>query len=98
MSDQDQARDLFFRGLACLENRELKNAELVFAETLKLAPRSVPTLNNLAIAQYEQRKIAEAEQIVMRFLEINKKNIDAHMILSTFEKDQQRYDAVFKSC
>jgi len=60
MTDQDRARELFFGGLACLEKRDFRNAETAFLETLKLAPRSVPTLNNLAIAQYEQGRVADA--------------------------------------
>lgn len=98
MSDQDRARDLFFKGLACLENTDFRSAETVFLETLKLAPRSVPTLNNLAIAQYEQGKVADAALTATKVIKIDQRNIDAYLMLSTCQKEQQRYDDVFKIC
>ena len=98
MSEQDRARDLFFGGLACLEKRDFQNAEMAFLETLKLAPRSVPTLNNLAIAQYEQGRVADAAMTATRVVEIDPRSIDAYLMLSTCQKDQQRYDDVLKSC
>ena len=98
MSDQDRARDLFFKGLACLENRDFRSAETVLLETLKFAPRSVPTLNNLAIAQYEQGKVADAALTATKVVEIDQKNSDAYLMLSTCRKEQQRYDDVFKIC
>jgi hypothetical protein len=60
MNDRDQAKDLFFKGLEGLGNRDFSYAEEMFLETLNLAPKSVPTLNNLAIAQYEQGKTNDA--------------------------------------
>ena len=98
MTDQDRARELFFGGLACLEKRDFRNAETAFLETLKLAPRSVPTLNNLAIAQYEQGRVADAATTATRVLEIDPRSIDAYLMLSSCQKDQQRYDYVIKSC
>ena len=98
MSDQDRARDLFFRGVACLEKRDFQNAEAAFLETLKLAPRSVPTLNNLAIAQYEQGRVADAATTAARVFEIDQRNIDAYLMLSSCQKDQKRYDDVLESC
>ena len=98
MSDQDRARDLFFGGLACLEKRDFKNAERAFLETLKLAPRSVPTLNNLAIAQYEQGSVADAALTATRVIDIDPRSNDAYLMLSTCQKDQHRYDDVLESC
>ena len=98
MTDQDRARELFFGGLACLEKRDFRNAETAFLETLKLAPRSVPTLNNLAIAQYEQGRVADAAATATRVLEIDPRSIDAYLMLSSCQKEQQRYDDVIKSC
>jgi predicted O-linked N-acetylglucosamine transferase (SPINDLY family) len=98
MDDRDRAKDLFFKGVACLERRDFCSAERIFVETLKLAPRSVPTFNNLAIAQYEQGKTNDAALTVQKVLEIDPDNIDAYLTLSTCQKDQQRYDEVLKSC
>jgi predicted O-linked N-acetylglucosamine transferase (SPINDLY family) len=98
MDDRDRAKDLFFKGVACLECRDFYSAEQIFVETLKLAPRSVPTFNNLAIAQFEQGKTNDAALTVQKVLEIDPDNIDAYLTLSTCQKDQQRYDEVLKSC
>jgi protein O-GlcNAc transferase len=98
MNDQDRAKDLFFKGVACLERRDFYNAERIFVETLKLAPHSVPTFNNLAFAQYEQGKTNNAAMTAQTVLEIDHENIDAYLILSICQKDQQRYDEVIKTC
>ena len=98
MTDKDSAKDLFFKGVACLERGDFYSAEGIFVETLKLAPRSVPTFNNLAIAQYEQGKTNDAALTAQKVLEIDPDNIDAYLTLSTCQKDQQRYDEVLKSC
>jgi predicted O-linked N-acetylglucosamine transferase (SPINDLY family) len=98
MTDQDRARELFFAGLACLEKRDFCNAETAFLETLNLAPRSVPTLNNLAIAQYEQGRVADAATTASRVIEIDPRSVDAYLMLSSCQKIQQRYDDVIKSC
>ena len=56
----ETAKASFFKGLDCLEKQDFANAENLFIDTLELAPRSIPALNNLAIALYEQKKIIEA--------------------------------------
>ena len=60
MNNIETAKAAFFKGLACLEKKDFANAENLFIDTLEFAPRSIPALNNLAIAQYEQKKISEA--------------------------------------
>lgn len=50
------ARGLFFKALDCLDAKDFQRAESLFLETLRLTPGSVPTLNNLAVAQYEQKR------------------------------------------
>jgi len=98
MNDKDRARDLFIKALKCLEKRYFSYAEQIFIETLNLAPRSVPTLNNLAIAQYEQGKTDHAALTAQKVLEIDHNNIDAYLTLSTCQKDQQHYDEALKTC
>src|SRR5215470_4229270 len=88
MNDKDRAKDLFIKALKCLEKRDFSYAEQIFVETLNLAPRSVPTLNNLAIAQYEQGKTDHAALTAQKVLEIDQNNIDAYLTLSTCQKDK----------
>lgn len=98
MNDSERARELFFKGLGCLEKRDFYNSEQLFYETLKFAPRNVPTLNNLAIAQYEQGKISDATLTAQKVIEIDPENIDAYLTLSTCQKDQQLFEEVLKTC
>jgi len=98
MNDNERARELFFKGLGSLEKRDFYNSEQLFYETLKFAPRSVPTLNNLAIAQYEQGKIGDATLTAQKVIEIDAENIDAYLTLSICQKDQQLFEEVVKTC
>src|SRR5262245_34316206 len=98
MNDRDRARDLFFKGLEHLENRDFSDAEQIFFETLGFAPHSVPVLNNLAIAQYQQGKTNDAARTAQKVLETDPNNIDAYLTLSICQKDQQRYDEALKTC
>jgi predicted O-linked N-acetylglucosamine transferase (SPINDLY family) len=98
MNDRERAKDLFFKGLECLGNEDFSYAEQMFLETLNLAPKSVPTLNNLAIAQYEQGKTNDAALTAKKVLEFDQNNIDAYLMLSTCQKDQKLYDEVIKIC
>jgi protein O-GlcNAc transferase len=95
MNDRDQAKDLFFKGLEGLGNRDFSYAEEMFLETLNLVPKSVPTLNNLAIAQYEQGKTNDAAMTAQKVLEFDPNNVDAYLMLSTCQKDQNE---VIKIC
>jgi protein O-GlcNAc transferase len=98
MNDKDRAHDLFFKGLEYLENRDFAYAEQMFLETLNFAPKSIPTLNNLAIAQYEQGKTNVAAMTAQNVLEFDPNNVDAYLMLSTCQKDQKLYDEVIKVC
>ena len=82
MSDGDTAKKLFFDGLSHLDAHNFAAAETRFIETLKLAPRSIPTLNNLAIAQHKQDKIDEAAQTSARVIDIDPTNTDAYLMLA----------------
>ena len=82
MSDGDTAKKLFFDGLSHLDAHNFAAAETSFIETLKLAPRSIPTLNNLAIAQHKQDKIDAAAQTSAKVIEIDPTNIDAYLMLA----------------
>lgn len=98
MNSIETARVAFFKGLDCLEKRDFANAENFLIETLKLAPRSIPALNNLAIAQYEQRKTSEAALTAQKATEVDPKNIDAYLMLSTCQKDQKKYNEALTTC
>ena len=92
MDDIEIAKSSFFKGVACLEKQEFAGAERLFLDTLKLAPRSISTLLNLAIAQHEQRKNSEAEQTAKQAIAIDPKNIDAYLMLATCLKEQEKYE------
>ena len=63
-----------------------------------MAPRSIPTLNNLAVAQFEQNKIAAAVRTAETAIAIDAKNIDAYFMLLNCEQKQNSYDDALRTC
>jgi predicted O-linked N-acetylglucosamine transferase (SPINDLY family) len=98
MNNIETAKAAFFKGLAYLGKQDFANAENFFIDTLELAPRSIPALNNLAIAQYEQKTISEAALTAQRTIEIDSRNIDAYLMLSTCQKEQKKYEEALVTC
>src|SRR5664279_4829584 len=98
MNDIDTAKRVFFEGLAYLENQNFGAAESSFIETLKLAPRSIPTLNNLATAQYKQNKIDEAAVTSKKAIEIDPENIDAYFMLANCQRQQKSHLEALATC
>jgi len=78
MNNSETAKHFFRLGLECLEKGDFANAEKFFTDTLELVPRSIPTLNNLAISQYEQNKIIAASAAAEMVVQIDPSNIDAY--------------------
>lgn len=98
MNNIEIAKASFFEGLDCLEKQDFACAENCFISTLELVPRSVPALSNLAIAQYEQKKIIEAIITAKKTIEIDPKNTDAYLMLSACYKEQEKYDDALATC
>jgi predicted TPR repeat methyltransferase len=98
MNNIETAKAIFFKGLACIEKQDFAGAENLFIDTLELAPRSIPALNNLALAQYEQKKISEAALTAQRVIEIDPRNIDAYLMLSTCQEKQKKYEEALATC
>jgi protein O-GlcNAc transferase len=98
MNSYEAARQAFLKGIDCLEKQEFTNAEKFFTETLKHAPRSIPTLINLAIVQCQEQRFDEASQTARRAITIDPNNLDAYSILSTCQKAKGQYEEVVKTC
>jgi len=98
MHSYEAARQAFLKGVECLEKQEFTNAEQLFTETLKYAPRSIPTLINLATVQCRQARFEEANETAQRAITIDPNNMDAYSILSTCQKAKGQYDDVVKTC
>jgi tetratricopeptide (TPR) repeat protein len=98
MDQVERAKEYFFKALDSLENREFENAERYLSEALKLTPRSIPALNNLAISQFEQTKFADAALTARKVLNIDSKNIDALVMVSTCQNVQGHYDGALVTC
>jgi protein O-GlcNAc transferase len=94
----EAAKASFFKGLDCLEKQDFANAESLFINTLELAPRSIPALNNLAIALYEQKKIIEASITATTTIEIDPRNIDAYLMLFACQKELKKYEEALTTC
>ncbi len=98
MSDIEDAKRFFFEGLAYLDDQHFSASEGRFIETLKLAPQSVPTLINLAIAQYKQNKIDDAALTSKRAIEIDPNNVEAYSMLAACQRQQRLYLAALSTC
>lgn len=98
MNDAETAKHFFLMGLECLEKGDFPNAEKFFTDTLELVPQSVPTLNNLAISQYEQKKIIAASATAEKVVQHDPTNIDAYLMLATCQREQKRYEDALLTC
>jgi protein O-GlcNAc transferase len=98
MSTNQSAKELFFKGLTCLDDNDFANAEAFFIKTLELAKGHISALNNLAVAQYRQRKIAEAALTAREILTLDGRNLAAYSMLSNCQIEQGDYAAGFKTC
>src|ERR1700733_13151125 len=98
MSTSETAKELFFKGLACLDDNDFANAQAFFVKTLELAQGHISTLNNLAVAQYRQRKFAEATLTAREILTLDERNLAAYAMLSNCQIEQGDYAAGFETC
>jgi predicted TPR repeat methyltransferase len=98
MTDLNKAKQSFLQGLGCLESSNFWNAEKHFVEALLLAPRSLPTLANLALAQYQQGKYVEAEKTANKIIQIDTRNVEAHQIIANCFRQLDRYEEAALTC
>jgi protein O-GlcNAc transferase len=91
-------RGLFAKALDRLDRGDWASAETLLIEILRAKPSSIPTLCNLAIAQYEQNKITEAARTSRNAIDIDPKNIDALSMLSTCQQKQSMYRECLITC
>jgi tetratricopeptide (TPR) repeat protein len=94
----ETAKQLFFDGLAQLENNDFATAERLFTECLTLAPQSVSALSNLAISLFRQKKFTACDVTVARLIALDPRNIDGYEILCSSQKEQGRYAEALSSC
>jgi tetratricopeptide (TPR) repeat protein len=98
MDDIETAKQLFFDGLAQLENSDFATAERLFTECLLFAPQSISALSNLAIAQFRQKRFAACDRTAERLIALDPRNIDGYEILSSSQKEQGHYAEALSSC
>jgi protein O-GlcNAc transferase len=98
MNNDETARELFLKGLDCLDGNDFAKAETFFARTLELAGGRISALNNLAVAQYRQGKLDEAALTAREILKLDERNLAGHLMLSNCQMDQQDYQAALITC
>src|SRR5882724_3919602 len=74
MGDMEQAKSLFFKGLALFENADFDGAERLFQESLKLAPNRASTLSNLAWTQVKLSRFDEAKTSARAAVSVEREN------------------------
>jgi predicted O-linked N-acetylglucosamine transferase (SPINDLY family) len=92
MSGGDEAKEIFFEALACLDERNFATAEALFVRTLKLAPGHIASLNNLAVAQFEQRKLVEASATYDQLLTLKPDLAEGWVGRGNLLTDRRHYD------
>jgi protein O-GlcNAc transferase len=98
MSNNETAKELFFRGLDCLDQNDFAKAETFFVRTLELAKGHISALNNLAVAQYKQRKFGEAALTAKEISQLDAGNLAAYSMLSNCQIEQGDFDAALATC
>lgn len=91
MSDEDAGRSLFKSGLEALDRGDFAAGESYFTETLTFLPNSVPTLSNLLLCKFQQRKFDELIELANRILALDGNNIEALHAIATSHKECSRY-------
>ncbi len=92
------AKSYFLRGLECLDNKDFANAEQFFIRALSYAPRSVPTLSNLALAQFSQKKFEACILTAQKLIEIETNSFDAYELLSSSYKELGDFGGALGVC
>jgi protein O-GlcNAc transferase len=97
MPELDEAKRLFSEGVERLNNRDFRNAEKIFLETLQLLPRHLPTLMNLALSQYQQKKFVEAIRSFETIISINPSIAEAHSNKAAILNELREYPQAIAS-
>lgn len=85
MSNFELAKNFFLEGLSHLENRRYEDAETKLRRSLELLPDGVSTLTNLSAALIRLRKFSEAEQYLLRIIELDPAAAEAWLNLGLIE-------------
>ncbi len=88
----DEAKDKAKRAIAEFNRGELTAARRDFEEVLKVAPDNAPTLINLGLVAYRQRKNDEAIDILTRVVRARPEAGAAWLILGMVYYDQNKLD------
>jgi protein O-GlcNAc transferase len=94
----DIAKASFVEGTDHLEKGDFAEAEQCFIRTLTYAPRSVPTLSNLALVQFKQRKFSHCIATAKSLIEIDENNFGAYEFLSSCQNELGDYQNALYFC
>ena len=72
MDKVERAKTNFAKGIKSFQVKDFGNAEFFFEETLKDAPTSSPTLENLSRSYLKNNKFDKAEEKLLFFISLNK--------------------------
>ncbi|MBM4319782.1 MAG: tetratricopeptide repeat protein [Deltaproteobacteria bacterium] len=87
-ADLRNHRARFNLGNHCARLNRHAEAAVQFRETVRLAPRHLAAWLELAVAEANARRFAEAEMAARRLLELDRQSADAHHVLGTVFLDQ----------
>src|SRR5262245_18814859 len=82
MSDDDQARALFFEALESLDASHFRLAEARLRQALQLSPANPAVLTNLSAALMQQGKRADARDFAAKAVAADAGNVEALLVLA----------------
>lgn len=85
MNNFELAKNFFLEGLNDLEERRYEAAEVKFRQSLALMPDRVSTLTNLSAALIRLQRFSEAEQYLLRIIELEPMAAEAWLNLGLVE-------------
>ena len=77
----EQARQLFFEGIACMEREDFESAERIFRHALELVPDRASVITNLAAALVKQKKFDAARSYATQAVELDPDNAQGFLNL-----------------
>ncbi len=98
MDANDAAKALFSAGVKLLESNDFEGAETLFCRTLELAPRSIPTIINLAVARFQQNKFVQSRNSAQMALAVDVGNIQAYAIIANCFAKEANFEQALQIC
>ncbi|MEQ1860468.1 MAG: tetratricopeptide repeat protein [Chthoniobacteraceae bacterium] len=93
----DEAQATSKAAMAALEKGDSAGAKKLFQKVLALAPANAPTLINLGLIEYRQKRYADAETLLKSAVKSAPESGLPWLVLGVLQYEQNKLDAAFAS-